>query len=177
MTGPDILVAVYRAAHALAAMLRTVAAVCIAVMVTITMVEVLSRNIFAISIPWASELTRTLFVWSVLLGISVTTWTKSHIAVTALREIGGKALVGFTHFAAAAALVTLAVILLVQGVDFAAINFSNITPALRLSLAIPTGAVAVGGLCMALFGTLTYLEEILPSARAAGSMARTGSAS
>ena len=54
------------------------------VMTAICFIQVITRYIFHVSLPWSEEVLRALFVWSSCLGISLGFRTKSHLGVDAL---------------------------------------------------------------------------------------------
>lgn len=167
----------YRGAAGTAKGLLWVSAACVAVMVSITMSEIILRYFFNIPLPWANEAARTLFVWSVMLGIAVATWSKVHIAVTMLGDVWLPALKLGGRVVAGCGILTLSLLLAIEGTYFAQVNLTNITSGLGISLAVATSGIAVGGLFMSLFSVLSLLEEFFPSfreaARAAGSGRRS----
>lgn len=163
---------VYRWAGRLAGLLRVVSGACIAVMASVTMAEIILRYFFSVPLPWANELARTLFIWSVMLGIAVVTWLKAHIAVRLLEEMGLSRLKCALRAIALICLLLLALILTVEGASFASINLTNVTPALQISLAIATAGVAAGGFFTVAFGLLVLLEGLFPVFREAGAVAR-----
>ena len=150
-----------------------VSAVCIAVMVSITMSEIVLRYFFNIPLPWVNEAARTLFVWSVMLGIAVSTWSKAHIAVTMLGDVWLPALKQGGRVLASGGILALSLLLAIEGTYFAQVNLTNITPGLEISLAVATAGIAVGGFFMSIFSALTLLEECSQDFREAARTVRS----
>ena len=164
----------YRFANYLAIALRFVAALCIAAMATVTMAEIVLRYFFSTPLPWANELARTLFLWSVMLGIAVATWFKGHIAVTLLEISGPVSLRSAVRIVAIICVLILSLILAIQGQLFASTNLSNTTPALQISLAVATSSVSAGGIFMSIFSVLILFEELVPTVGEIASAVRSG---
>lgn len=166
-------VRIYRWAGLLAGILQLAAALCVAVMVSVTMSQIILRDVFFVAIPWASELARTLFVWAVMIGIAVATWMKAHIAVTILENSRSKLIQWAVRIIAIGCILVLSILLAVEGLSFAITNIPNVTASLSISLGIATSSVAGGGLFMSLFALLILLEELFPACREAGDLARS----
>ncbi|WP_316980369.1 TRAP transporter small permease [Shumkonia mesophila] len=149
-------------------------AACIALMVSVTMAEIILRYFFSIPLPWANEAARTLFVWAVMLGIAIATWSNAHIAVKIVGDVWFSTFKQGGRVIASCGIVVLSLLLLIEGTHFAHVNLTNITPGLEISLSFATAGIAVGGLFMCLFSALTLLEECSPRFREAGQRVRAG---
>lgn len=174
---PPAIYMVYQVANRLAWALRLIAAICLGLMVSVTMAEILVRNFLLLTVPWATEFARTLFIWSVMFGIAVVTHDKAHIAVTILTERGHEGQRKSARLVAIIAIIALSAILAVEGSKFVMINLDNFTPSLEISLGVATGGIAAGGIFILLFALLALLEELIPDFRRAREQVRGEAAS
>lgn len=70
----------------IAKVLELVITAVLIMLVTLTFVNVITRNLFEHSILWAEELSRALFVWGIFLGISYAVLKSSLMSVTFITD-------------------------------------------------------------------------------------------
>lgn len=152
---------IYAVTKALADGLWVLGAAAFFVMSLTTFVQVVTRYVFNYPLPWTDELARTLFVWIIMIGSAVAAWARSHIAVTffanKLPQAGRNAAAGIVVVVSWA----FYMLLLYEGVIFAATNVSNVTSALRISASVAMASLAFGGLFMALFVTIRAIAALV----------------
>jgi len=99
-----------------------------------------------LSVPWADELSRMLFVWSALLGAASATYNKLHFSVSFLTSYFGKATRRKLDFLTGLLMVSIMVFILVAAIGVLKIAKIQILPALqisRISFHIPVSISAV----------------------------------
>jgi TRAP-type C4-dicarboxylate transport system permease small subunit len=65
---------------------ETIALFCFSLMFVIMLLQVLSRYVLKIGMPWTDEAARFLFLWSTFLGAAIAQRTNSHIRVSILAD-------------------------------------------------------------------------------------------
>ena len=71
----------YTAVDGLMRLVKAVATMCFAVMILMTLVQVINRYAFSFPLFWTEEFIVLLLVWSMLLGMPVQLWTHEEIVV------------------------------------------------------------------------------------------------
>ena len=75
-------------------------AVVMAVMVTLTFVNVVTRYVIVYPLAFTEEITISMFVWLTLLGVSIAFRSNAHLAVTFFYDLGSPALRKIFYFIA-----------------------------------------------------------------------------
>jgi TRAP-type C4-dicarboxylate transport system permease small subunit len=112
-------------------------------------VQVVLRYGFAKSFLWGEELALFAFIWCVYLGAAICTWRRSHFAFDLFAgRLSGRA-AGAQQLAVDLCLLLVAAVMLVQGAAFAELSVQRLSPALGITLLVPTLAIPLsGGLMM-----------------------------
>ena len=71
----------YRSVDILMRIVKAVAAICFAVMILMTLIQVINRYAFSLPLFWTEEFIVLLLVWSMLLGLPVQLWFHEEIVV------------------------------------------------------------------------------------------------
>jgi TRAP-type C4-dicarboxylate transport system permease small subunit len=135
---------------------------CITVLVFI---QVCLRYLFAKSFLWGEELSLFAFIWCVFLGAAVNTHRRRHFALDVLAQaLRGRPAVLQRLLVD---LVTLAVslVLLVEGFRFAELSVKRLSPALGITLVVPTSIIPVAAAYMALVALLQVARDSRALAR------------
>jgi len=113
-------------------------------------VQVVLRYGFAKSFLWGEELALFAFIWCVYLGAAVCTWRRSHFAFDLFAgRLSGRA-VGLQQLAVDLCVLLVAGVMLVQGATFAELSVQRLSPALGITLLVPTLAIPLSGGLMVL---------------------------
>lgn len=118
--------------------------------------QVLFRYVIHLPLFWTEEFARYCLVWASLLGASVAVKRGDHIAVTLFLE---KMPHKFSNKLLILARISVAIILTVMtwgGINLVIITSAQISPALRVPMAVPYLAVPIGSGIM-LFHMLTFI--------------------
>jgi TRAP-type C4-dicarboxylate transport system permease small subunit len=119
-------------------------------MSVVVFLQVLFRYVLGLPLFWTEEFARYCLVWASLLGAAVATKRGQHIAVTFVME---RLPVRLRSSFRLVALFSVAVILAIitwGGIQLVMVTRAQISPALRIPMALPYAAVPVGAAAMLL---------------------------
>ena len=134
-------------------------------MAMVVLLQVIFRYVLNLPLFWTEEFARYCLVWSSLLGSAVAVKRGRHIAVNILIERCPAALHKMLTIIALLSVAAVLAIILWGGIQLVAITRPQISPALRVSMAIPYLAVPVGAGLM-LLHTIVHIVETLAAKRA-----------
>ena len=113
-------------------------------------VQVVLRYGFAKSFLWGEELALFAFIWCVYLGAAICTWRRSHFAFDLFAgRLSGRA-AGLQQLVVDLCVLLVAVVMMVQGATFAELSVQRLSPALGITLLVPTLAIPLSGGLMVL---------------------------
>jgi TRAP-type C4-dicarboxylate transport system permease small subunit len=157
----------------LGAIVESVAAVLLAVVVVIVLVQVFGRYILRVSLSWPEELARYVLVWLTLFGVAAAAATRSQIVVdTILELVSPRARRVLEGIGALAGLVAVALLVwtsqpLLFGPAGGSTSPATGIPSFWIYLAVPVGGVLLGLFALADLGR--FLRGELPLAAGADS--------
>jgi TRAP-type C4-dicarboxylate transport system permease small subunit len=143
-------------------------AVLLAFITALVFIQVCLRYLFATSFLWGEELSLFAFIWCVFLGAAINTWRRRHFALDVLAQAlrGRPAAVQRLLVD----LVTLVVsgVLVVEGFRFAELSVKRLSPALGITLLVPTSIIPVAGAYMTLVALVQVVRDCRALARGDG---------
>lgn len=131
-------------AYALSAMM--------AALVVIAFWQILCRYVFRSSNGWTQEISTLLFVWTTFLGGVLAIRSGSQIAMKVLVNRFPDRLRYFLTLLSAIVCEMFYFLLSFAGIKAIQLFMNTKTPALRISMAVPYGAIAFAGIAMLFFG-------------------------
>ena len=72
---------------AIRTLFAVVAGLCLAVVFAVTLGQVIQRYVFQLPMPWATDVIRIFFVYSVFFGMGVGVFSKSHLNIDVLLQV------------------------------------------------------------------------------------------
>ena len=117
-------------------------------MSVVVFLQVLFRYVLGLPLFWTEEFARYCLVWASLLGAAVATKRGQHIAVTFVMERLPARLRRFFRIVALLSVAVILAIILWGGIQLVLVTRAQISPALRIPMAIPYAAVPVGAAVM-----------------------------
>ncbi len=120
-------------------------------MVVIVFAQVIFRFVLRASLPWSEEASRYIMVWLSMLGASIGLRRKGHIGVEALTMLFPKALQRATAVFGSLVAALFCCGLIVYGLRLLKVVAAQESPAMEISMALPYGALVVGGALMLLY--------------------------
>lgn len=136
-------------------------------MSVVVFLQVLFRYVLGLPLFWTEEFARYCLVWASLLGAAVATKRGQHIAVTFVMERLPARLHRFFRVVALFSVAVILAIIMWGGIQLVMVTRAQISPALRIPMAIPYAAVPVGAAVMLLHTIVLILRP--PKSAAEGS--------
>ena len=154
---------VLRLDAALARAAMGLGAVLLAALVGVLALQVASRQIPGVFVPWTEEVSRFLFVWLAFLGTAVAFQRNAHVAITILADRAGPRLRLGLAVLVRLLVVGFALIMLVHGLRLC-LSTRMVSTVLRVPMWLPYAAIPVAGALMTVHGTVALLRLMVPAA-------------
>ncbi len=111
-------------------------------------VQVVLRYVFATSFLWGEELSLFAFIWCVYLGAAICVWRRSHFAFDLFADrLTGRA-AGLQSLIVDLCVLLVAVVMLKDGWAFSELSRQRFSPALGITLLLPTVVIPLSGALM-----------------------------
>jgi TRAP-type transport system small permease protein len=124
-------------------------------------IQVLMRYFLSQSFLWGEELSLFAFIWCVFLGTAVCSWRRTHFAFdTFSQRLRGRP-AGVHKLIIDLCVLTVTVVMVVEGWHFSVVSLQRMSPALGITLFIPTIVIPIAGALM----TLVCLVDIARDCR------------
>jgi TRAP-type C4-dicarboxylate transport system permease small subunit len=118
-------------------------------------IQVLLRYLFAMSFLWGEELSLFAFIWCIFLGTAICSSRHTHFSFDMFSQLRGRA-GGVQRLLVDLCVLAVTVVLIVTGWQFSALSVARLSPALGITLFVPTIVIPVSGILM----TLVCLVDI-----------------
>ena len=113
-------------------------------------IQVVLRYLFAMSFLWGEELSLFAFIWCVFLGTAVCSWRHTHFSFDLFSEaLRGRA-AGVQRLAVDLCILSVTVVMVVTGWQFSQMSIARLSPALGITLLVPTIIIPVSGVLMSI---------------------------
>jgi TRAP-type C4-dicarboxylate transport system permease small subunit len=123
-------------------------------------VQVVLRYFFDESFLWGEELSLFAFIWCVYLGAAISVRHRSHFAFDlAAGLLKGRA-AGVQRLTVDLAVLAVAVLMLIEGWSFSQLSVQRLSPALGITLLIPTIVIPVSGAFMILAVVVDLARDV-----------------
>jgi TRAP-type C4-dicarboxylate transport system permease small subunit len=113
-------------------------------------IQVVLRYVFALSFLWGEELSLFAFIWCVFLGSAVCSWRHTHFSFDIFSEILTGRAAGVQRLAVDLCILSVTVVMLVTGWQFSQMSIARLSPALGITLLVPTIIIPLSGALMSL---------------------------
>jgi TRAP-type transport system small permease protein len=113
-------------------------------------IQVVLRYVFAMSFLWGEELSLFAFIWCVFLGTVVCSWRHTHFSFDIFSEILTGRPAGVQRLAVDLCILSVTVVMAVTGWQFSQMSIARLSPALGITLLVPTIIIPVSGALMSL---------------------------
>lgn len=145
---------------------ETVLIVVLSAMAVAVLLQVLFRYVLHLPLFWTEEFARYCLVWGSLLGAAGALKRKEHIAVTFFLERFPAGVAGALTMLAQVSVALILAVMTWGGIKLVVITSAQISPALRIPMAVPYLALPVGSVIM-LFHVLASFGRRPPDRDAA----------
>jgi TRAP-type C4-dicarboxylate transport system permease small subunit len=120
----------------------------LAAMAVVVFLQVLFRYVLHLPLFWTEEFARYCLVWASLLGAAVALKRGEHIAVTFLLDTFPKKATRVLTMVAQVSVIFILTVMVWGGVKLVLVTSAQISPALRIPMAVPYLALPVGAVIM-----------------------------
>ena len=108
------------------------------------------RYVFSTSFLWGEELSLFAFIWCVYLGAAICSLRRTHFAFDLLAQVLSGRPAALQRLLADLAVLLLTAVMLIEGWRFSQLSLQRMSPALGITLFIPTVVIPVSGVLMVL---------------------------
>ena len=113
-------------------------------------IQVVLRYVFAMSFLWGEELSLFAFIWCVFLGTAVCSWRHTHFSFDLFSEVLRGRAAGVQRLAVDLCILSVTVVMVVTGWQFSQMSIARLSPALGITLLVPTIIIPVSGVLMSI---------------------------
>ena len=113
-------------------------------------IQVVLRYVFSMSFLWGEELSLFAFIWAVYLGTAVCTWRHIHFSFDIFSEILTGRAAGVQRLLVDLCILGVTVVIAYTGWQFSQMSIARLSPALGITLLVPTIIIPVSGTLMSL---------------------------
>ena len=131
-----------------------------AVLIFACVLQIFTRFVLNNSLSWTEELARYAFIWSNFLGAAICTQKESHATVTAVTDLLPAKAQTVLKMAVSLIVILVAGVLIWYGFKVAYAVRLQLSPALRVSMALIYGAAPVCGVFVLFYYALNLLRQI-----------------
>jgi TRAP-type transport system small permease protein len=124
-------------------------------------IQVVLRYVFATSFLWGEELSLFAFIWCVFLGTVVCSWRRTHFSFDIFSELLTGRTAGAQRLAVDLCVLAVTVTMAFTGWQFSQMSIARLSPALGITLLVPTIVIPLSGALM----TLVCLMDIARDCR------------
>jgi TRAP-type C4-dicarboxylate transport system permease small subunit len=113
-------------------------------------IQVVLRYVFAKSFLWGEELSLFAFIWCCFLGSAICSWRHTHFSFDMLAGLLGPRAEGVQRLVVDLCILTVTVVMVVTGWQFSQMSIARLSPALGITLLVPTIIIPVSGVLMSI---------------------------
>ena len=113
-------------------------------------IQVVLRYLFATSFLWGEELSLFAFIWCVFLGSAVCSWRHTHFSFDIFSELLTGRAAGMQRLLVDLCVLVVTITMAVTGWQFSQMSIARLSPALGITLLVPTIVIPLSGALMSL---------------------------
>lgn len=120
-------------------------------MTTLAVVQVVTRYVLELPLPWIEEMTRYLMIWMIFIGTALAISKKAHLKVELLELLISREKFRYVEIFlnCLVCVLSMAFTVIVYGFLKNQLNNGQVSPAMQIPMAWPITALLVGGVLMA----------------------------
>jgi TRAP-type C4-dicarboxylate transport system permease small subunit len=122
-------------------------------------IQVVLRYLFAQSFLWGEELSLFAFIWCVYLGTAVCSWRHTHFSFDLFSEILSGRAAGAQRLVVDICILGVTLVMVVYGWQFSQMSLARLSPALGITLFVPTIVIPVSGALMTLVCVMDIVRD------------------
>ncbi|HEX6414004.1 MAG TPA: TRAP transporter small permease [Burkholderiales bacterium] len=123
-------------------------------------IQVVMRYLFAQSFLWGEELSLFAFIWCVYLGTAISSWRRTHFAFDLFSEVLSGRAAGVQRLVVDVCVLAVTLVMVVEGWKFSQLSLARMSPALGITLFVPTMAIPLSGALMLIVGLRDIARDL-----------------
>ena len=123
-------------------------------------IQVVMRYLFAQSFLWGEELSLFAFIWCVYLGTAISSWRRTHFAFDLFSEVLSGRAAGVQRLVVDVFVLAVTLVMVVEGWKFSQLSLARMSPALGITLFVPTMAIPLSGALMLIVGLRDIARDL-----------------
>lgn len=123
-------------------------------------IQVVMRYLFAQSFLWGEELSLFAFIWCVYLGTAISSWRRTHFAFDLFSEVLSGRAAGVQRLVVDVCVLAVTLVMVVEGWKFSQLSLARMSPALGITLFVPTMAIPLSGVLMLIVGLRDIARDL-----------------
>jgi len=122
-------------------------------------IQVVLRYVFAMSFLWGEELSLFAFIWCVYLGTAICSWRHTHFSFDIFSEILSGRSAGVQRLLVDLCVLVVTVVMVITGWQFSIMSIARMSPALGITLLVPTIVIPLSGVLMTLVSLMDVARD------------------
>ena len=123
-------------------------------------IQLVMRYLFAQSFLWGEELSLFAFIWCVYLGTAISSWRRTHFAFDLFSEVLSGRAAGVQRLVVDVCVLAVTLVMVVEGWKFSQLSLARMSPALGITLFVPTMAIPLSGALMLIVGLRDIARDL-----------------
>ena len=121
-------------------------------------IQVVLRYVFAMSFLWGEELSLFAFIWCIFLGTAICSARRIHFSFDMFSGLRGR-LQGMQRLVVDLCVLAVTLVIVVTGWQFSELSVARLSPALGITLFVPTIVIPVSGVLMSLVSLMDIARD------------------
>jgi TRAP-type C4-dicarboxylate transport system permease small subunit len=122
-------------------------------------IQVLLRYLFAMSFLWGEELSLFAFIWCIFLGTVICSTRHIHFSFDMFSGLRGRPQ-GVQRLIVDLCVLVVTLVITVTGWQFSQLSVARLSPALGITLFVPTIVIPLGGLLMSIVSLMDVARDV-----------------
>jgi TRAP-type transport system small permease protein len=122
-------------------------------------IQVVLRYVFAMSFLWGEELSLFAFIWCIFLGSAVCSWRHTHFSFDMFSETLPPRALGVQRLIVDLCVLVVTVVIVVTGWEFSSLSLARLSPALGITLFVPTIVIPASGVLMSVVCLMDIVRD------------------
>ena len=122
-------------------------------------IQVVLRYVFAMSFLWGEELSLFAFIWCVYLGTAICSWRHTHFSFDIFSEVLSGRSAGVQRLLVDLCVLVVTVVMVITGWQFSIMSIARMSPALGITLLVPTIVIPLSGVLMTLVSLMDVARD------------------
>ncbi|MGI6034449.1 MAG: TRAP transporter small permease [Limnochordia bacterium] len=130
-------------------------------MIGVMLLAIILRYVLHLSPIWTAELTRFLFVWTMLLGVTVLARKENHVCIEIFRERGTPLMKIIFSLVSRGVTLVFSIFILLEGFSLARISMGQVSLDMRFPMGIVYAVIPLSGALMTLHVLALVAEDAM----------------